>query len=171
MPPPWGQWVPIIYLWSKVVWECLELQCGSYRLLNHFLNENSKENIWKKPYWKLGMFLVLLESPWQVRFNRVYFTIFRAKVWKILIFSEFCCWKFKQIEKLEFGRKNQCWTHNVFTFLNLEIFNSENLKNKECVHTWANGTSYISMNEKRISSIGTGLNKNLKRFHGSFICK
>jgi hypothetical protein len=29
---------------------------------------------------------VFLESPWQVRFNRVYFTILRAKVWKILIF-------------------------------------------------------------------------------------
>jgi hypothetical protein len=29
--------------------------------------------------------LGVLESPWWVRFNRVYFTIFRAKVWKILI--------------------------------------------------------------------------------------
>jgi hypothetical protein len=27
---------------------------------------------------------VLLENPWQVKFNRIYFTIFRAKVWKIL---------------------------------------------------------------------------------------
>jgi hypothetical protein len=148
VPPPWG-WVPIIYLWSKVVWKCLKLLCGSYWLFNHILNENSKENLLKKLYWKLGMFLVLLESPWQVRFNRVYFTIFRAKVWKILIFSEFCCWKFKQIEKLEFGRKNQWWTLNVFTFLNLEIFNSENVKNTECVHTRAKGTSYISMNKKK----------------------
>jgi hypothetical protein len=32
-----------------------------------------------------GAFLVLLENPWQVRFKRVYFTIFRANVWKILI--------------------------------------------------------------------------------------
>jgi hypothetical protein len=31
--------------------------------------------------------LVLLESPWQVRFNKVYFTIFRGKVWKTLIFE------------------------------------------------------------------------------------
>jgi hypothetical protein len=30
---------------------------------------------------------VLLESPQQVRLNRAYFTIFRAKVWKILIFE------------------------------------------------------------------------------------
>jgi hypothetical protein len=36
---------------------------------------------------ELGVLLVLLESPQQVRFNRVYFTIFRAKVWKRLIFE------------------------------------------------------------------------------------
>jgi hypothetical protein len=30
----------------------------------------------------------------------------------------------------------------VFTFLDLEIFNSENVKIKECVHTWANCTGY-----------------------------
>ncbi len=30
------------------------------------------------------------------------------------------------------------WALNVFTLLNLEIFNFENVKNKECVHTWAN---------------------------------
>jgi hypothetical protein len=34
-----------------------------------------------------GAFLVLLESPRRVRFNRFYFTIFRAKMWKILIFE------------------------------------------------------------------------------------
>jgi hypothetical protein len=33
---------------------------------------------------------------------------------------------------------------DVFTLPNLEIFNRENVKNKECVHTWANGTSYMS---------------------------
>jgi hypothetical protein len=35
----------------------------------------------------LGAFLALLESPWGVRFNRVYFTIFRAKAQKMLIFE------------------------------------------------------------------------------------
>jgi hypothetical protein len=34
-----------------------------------------------------------------------------------------------------------------FTLLNLEIFNSENVKNKECVHNWANGTGYTSAND------------------------
>jgi hypothetical protein len=32
---------------------------------------------------------------------------------------------------------------NVFTLPNLEIFNFENVKIKECVHTWANSTGYI----------------------------
>ncbi len=36
------------------------------------------------------------------------------------------------------------WALHGFMFPNLEIFNSENVKNKECVHTWAKGTSYTS---------------------------
>jgi len=35
----------------------------------------------------------------------------------------------------------------VFTLPKLEIFNSTNVKNKECVHTWANNTSYASKHE------------------------
>jgi hypothetical protein len=35
----------------------------------------------------LGLFLPFLESPQQVRFNKFYFTISRANVWKILIFE------------------------------------------------------------------------------------
>ncbi len=58
-------------------------------------------------YWNLRAFLVLLESPWWVRLNRVYFTIFRAKVWKILIFEwnilvkkfKNCVWKEKSVER------------------------------------------------------------------------
>jgi hypothetical protein len=37
------------------------------------------------------------------------------------------------------------WPLNVFTLPNLEIFSSKNVKNKKCVHTWANDTSYINM--------------------------
>ncbi len=60
-------------------------------------------------------FLVLLESPWRVRFNRIYFIIFRVKVWRILIFGvNFCCWKFLIIANIGFGRKNQL-SPNVFT--------------------------------------------------------
>jgi hypothetical protein len=46
-------------------------------------------------------------------------------------------WKEKSVEP-------SMWN---FTLLNLEIFNSENVKNKECVHNWANGTGYTSAND------------------------
>ncbi len=89
-------------------------------------------------------FLVLLECPSCVRFNWVYFTVFRAKVWKVLIFEWiFVAENSKKLQKL--GLKGKIsWVLNVFTLPNLEIFNSENMKNKECVHTWANGTGYMS---------------------------
>jgi hypothetical protein len=77
-----------------------------------------------KTYWNLGAFVVLLENLWRAKFNNVYFTIFKAKVWMILFVNVFCCWKFKQIEKNGFGKKNQ---------LSLQ-----------CVHTWANDICYIS---------------------------
>jgi len=47
----------------------------------------------------------------------------------------------------------------VFTLLNLEIFNSKNVKNKKYVHTWANGIGYISIN------YCTYLNPNKKSFN------
>jgi hypothetical protein len=40
------------------------------------------------------------------RNNKVYFIIFRIKMWKIFIFYVVCCWKFKKIAKIVFGRKN-----------------------------------------------------------------
>jgi len=62
----------------------------------------------EKLYWNLGWFLVLLEGPWWVRFNWVYCTIFRAKMWKILIFEWILLLeKFKQITNIGFGRNNQ----------------------------------------------------------------
>jgi hypothetical protein len=84
----------------------------------------TKQNWNWKSYWNLGVFFMLLESLQQVRFNKFYFKIFRAKVWKILICDGFCCWKFKQIVKNGFELKNQL--------------------NPQCVHTWVNGTNYTS---------------------------
>ncbi len=42
----------------------------------------------------------------------------------IYFWSGFCCWKFKQIAKIGFGRKNEL--------------------SPQCVHTWFNGTGYTS---------------------------
>jgi hypothetical protein len=44
-----------------------------------------------------------------------------------LFLREFCCWEFKQIAKLGFGRKIQLSAH--------------------CVHPWAKGTGYTSKHE------------------------
>jgi len=56
--------------------------------------------------WNLGAFLVLLKSPWWARFNRVYFTIFRAKVWKILIFEWILLLKIQTNCKNWVGKEN-----------------------------------------------------------------
>jgi hypothetical protein len=87
---------------------------------------------------------VLLENLQQIRFNRVNFTTFRVKVWKILFLSGFCCWKFKQIAKNGFGRKNQ---------LSLQ-----------CVHTWANGICYISLLTRTYGSLWIR-SRNIRIFH------
>jgi hypothetical protein len=47
------------------------------------------------------------------------------------------------------------WVFNVFTLLNLEIFNSKNVKNRKCVHIWANKTCYTNDDEVKR---GKGLN-------------
>jgi hypothetical protein len=86
--------------------------------------------------------LVLLESPQQVRFYEVYFTIFKAKVWKILIFEWILLLKIQTNCKLSLeGKFNRAF--NVFTLPNLETFNSKNMKNKECLCTWANNTNTL----------------------------
>jgi hypothetical protein len=43
---------------------------------------------------------------------------------------------------------------NVFTLSTLEIFNSENVKNKECVHTWANSRCDTSGNKRKGRKFG-----------------
>jgi hypothetical protein len=58
-------------LFGAMVWKLLIIEAFFQGKLNKIETE---------VYWNLGAFLVLLESPQQVRFNRVYFTIFRAKV-------------------------------------------------------------------------------------------
>ncbi len=61
------------------------------------------------------VFLVLLESPRWVRFNRVYFTIFRAKVWKVLMFLvKFVAKNSNKLQKLGLEEKNQL-NPSVFT--------------------------------------------------------
>jgi hypothetical protein len=77
---------------------------------------------------------VFLECPGQVRFNIVYFTIFKAKVWKILIFEcillleietncKNCVWKGKSVKP------------SMYSHCQISKLNSENVKNKKNVFT------------------------------------
>jgi hypothetical protein len=64
-------------VWSYM-WKLFIIQSFSEWKLNK--NQN-----WKL-HWNLGAFRGVVESPQWVKFNRVYFTIFRAKLWKIWVF-------------------------------------------------------------------------------------
>jgi hypothetical protein len=116
-----SEWVhPLgLGLLGAMVWKLLIIK-------PFFQWKRNKNQNWKL-YLNFGAFLVLLESPWRLTFNRVYFTIFRAQVWKISFLSGFCCWKFKQIAKMGLRGKIS-WGLNVFTLPNSQIFNSENVK-------------------------------------------
>jgi hypothetical protein len=56
----------------------------------------------------------------------------------------------KEMQRLGLEGKNS-WAFNVFTLLNLEIFLFKSMKNKKCVHTWANDKSYTNQYEKEIN--------------------
>ncbi len=122
-------------LFGATVWKLLIIESFFQWILNKFQTENL--------HWNFEVFLVLLESDRQITFNSVYFTIFKAKVWRIFtfFFIDFVTGNSNQLQKLGLEGKFS-WALNVFTFSNLEIFNSENLKNKECVHTWTNSSGY-----------------------------
>jgi hypothetical protein len=64
------------------VWKLLITESFFQSKLNEF-ETKIFIGIWGRSWY------CLLESAWQVRFNKVYFTIFRAKVCKILILSGF----------------------------------------------------------------------------------
>ncbi len=70
-----------------LVWDCFEAMVWKLLIIEPFfqrkLNKIKTENF----IGILGLFLSLLESPRWVRFDQVYFTIFRVKVWEILIFD------------------------------------------------------------------------------------
>ncbi len=68
--------------WFEIVWS-YNVEAIDYWTIFPMINKF----FFLKTVFNLGVFLVLLESAWQVRFYRFYFTIFKAKMWKILIFE------------------------------------------------------------------------------------
>jgi hypothetical protein len=111
--------------WFETVWSY------NVQAIDHgtIFSVKTKKKIWSwKLYWNLRAFLALLESPQQVRFNKIYFTIFRAKVWKILIFECILLPEF-QINYKKLGLEGKIsWAFNVLTFRNFQFWKFEKLK-------------------------------------------
>ncbi len=106
--------------WFETLWS-YDVE-ADYRTI---FSMKTKQNWNWKPYWNLGVFFMLLESLQQVRFNKFYFKIFRAKVWKILI----CEWVL--LLKIQTNCKKWVWIE-------------KSVESPQCVHTWVNGTNYTS---------------------------
>jgi len=111
------------YRHTDLVWDCLELRCISYWLLNHFLNEIFKKLKLKivLEFWGLSWccWKALSESD-LIEFISQFSELRCERYWFV---SGFCCWKFKKIAKIESGKKDQL--------------------SPQCVHTWVNGIGYI----------------------------
>jgi len=116
-----SRWVGVhqlgLRLFGGQVWKLMIIESFSQWTLNKIKTENSI-GIWKhsRCCWKS-----LSESE-LIEFVSQFSELRCGRYW---FWSGFCCWKFKQIAKIGFGRKNQ---------LNLQ-----------CVHTWANGMCHTSV--------------------------
>jgi len=127
-----------------LVWNCLELWCGSCWLLNHFFNEKEEKLKLKK----------LLEfggnswCPWEAldKSDLIEF-ISQFSELRCAFWSGRSCWKFKKIAKIGFKRKNplSCQCVHFAEFKRISIMKM--WKNKKCVQTWAKGTGYNSVLE------------------------
>jgi len=109
-------------LYVAMVGKLLILEPFSQWKLNKIKTENCIR-IWGRSwcYWK---------APDKSDFKKFIPQFLELSCGRYWYFSGFCCWKFKQIAKIGFGRKNQLSPLNVFTLLNLKNFNSENVKIK-----------------------------------------
>jgi hypothetical protein len=127
--------------WFETVWSYGVEAIDYWTKFSMKIKKNKK---WKL-YWNLGVLVILLESPQQVRCNKVHFTIFRTKVWKILIFEWILLLEIEtNWNKLGWEGKI-CWALNVFTlpnFRKFQILRMWKIKNvftlgPTCVHTHA----------------------------------
>jgi hypothetical protein len=143
-----------------MVWKLLIIEPFFQWKLNKIKTENCIE-IWRCPL------VVLLESPRQVRFSRVYFTIFRAKVWKILVFK---CILLLEIQTnyIKLGLKGKfSWAFNVFTLPIFLIFNFENPKIiRICSHLGQQHRLHTSWYKKNITWMHRDMEPNGKVLFG-----
>jgi hypothetical protein len=96
-------------LFGATKWKLLIIESFSQRKLNKIETGETVLEFW-------GCSWCCWKAPWQwVRFNRVYFTIFRAKVWKLLIFEWILLLKIQTNCKNWVWNKKNSWIFNVFT--------------------------------------------------------
>ncbi len=120
---------------TNLVWNWLELWCGSYWWLNHFFNQNEIKSKLKK-ILEFGCVLGVLDL---IEFISQFLDLRRGWYWSL---KKNCCSKFKQIANIRFEKKNQL---NLPCVHIAEVFNSKIVKNRIYVHTWANRTIYTNI--------------------------
>ncbi len=108
-PKSWCFMSRFWYLWKALN----EQGCGSYWLLNHFLNENEIKSKLKSVLEFGGVFGVV-GKPLATYLLEFISHFSKLKCIRYWFLNGFCCWKFKQIAKIGFGRKIS-WAFNVFT--------------------------------------------------------
>jgi hypothetical protein len=103
-------------LFPATRWKLLIIESFSQWKLSKIKTENCI-GIWGR-YWYCWK---ALNNSDLIEFISLFLELKCGRYW---FCSGFCCWKFKQITKIGFGKKNQL--------------------NPQCVHTWANKIGYIS---------------------------
>jgi hypothetical protein len=132
--------------WFEIVWSYGVEAVDYWTIFSMKIKSNRN---WKL-YWNLRVFLVLFEESPQLnesRFNQVYFTIFRAKVWNMLFWSGFFGLEIQnKLQKLSLEGKSVEPTicFHIVKFRNFQFWKCVN---KECVHTWANNTGDTNVYE------------------------
>jgi hypothetical protein len=113
-----SEWIAVhwlsLRLFGAMVWKLLIIESFSQWKLNKIETENYT-GIWGCSWY----FWKALSNSDLNNFISQFSELTCGRYWFL---SGFCCWKFKQIAKIGFGRKNQLRT--------------------QCVHTWANSTGY-----------------------------
>jgi hypothetical protein len=159
-----------------LVWDYLELWCGSYWLLNHFLNENhikSKLKTWE--FLESFQWVGVHQLGWLVW---DYLELWCGRYWLLNHFvnenhkksklktwgcSWCCCKALGKSDLIEFiPQFSELWCERECNFgMDFVAGNSNKLQklgleakisvSPQCVHSWANGTGYTSVNENTIA--------------------
>jgi hypothetical protein len=131
-------WIKVHWLglFGATVWKLFIIESFSQWKLNKVGNENCI-GIWRCswPCWK-----ALDKSD----LTNLFHNCLSKGVKDIDFWVDLVVVNSNKLQKLSFKGKIS-WALSVLTLSNLETLKFKNVKNKECVHTWANNTCHISM--------------------------